>query len=92
LSDDLGARAARPATTALAIVCVVGWLVASAGAGPFGIWIALGGASIVLGAAVFVLDRAAARPPGAFGLLLLIEFFAGTWLLSAWCFRKAARA
>jgi hypothetical protein len=45
----------------------------------------------LIGAAVFVLDLGRGEPPGAFGLLLLIEFFAGTWVLSAWSFRKAAR-
>jgi hypothetical protein len=45
----------------------------------------------LIGVGVFALDVGAGDPPGAVGLLLLIEFFAGTWLLSAWCFRKAAR-
>ena len=31
------------------------------------------------------------EPPGAFGLLLLIESLAGLWFLSAWLFGKAAR-
>jgi membrane protease YdiL (CAAX protease family) len=39
---------------------VVAWLVASASAGALGIWLALGGASVALGIAIFVLDRAAA--------------------------------
>jgi hypothetical protein len=46
----------------------------------------------LIGVGVFLLDVARAEPPGALGLLLLIEFFAGSWLLSAWSFRKAARA
>jgi hypothetical protein len=44
-------------------------------------------AAIGIGAFIF---NANAEPPGRFGLLLLIEFFAATWLLSAWLFRKAA--
>ena len=46
----------------------------------------------LIGIGVFMLDLGAAEPPGAFGLLGLIEFFAVLWLLSAWCFRRAARA
>ncbi len=60
MSDDLGARTVRPTTTSLALACVVVWLVASASAGALGIWLALGGASVALGVAIFVLDRAAA--------------------------------
>lgn len=45
-----------------------------------------------IGIGVFLLDAGATEPPGRFGLLLLIEFFAGTWLVSAWFFRKAARS
>jgi len=44
----------------------------------------------MIGIGVFILDLGAAEPPGAFGLLGLIEFFAVLWLLSAWSFRKAA--
>jgi len=57
LSDDLRAGAR---TTSLAFACVVVWLVASASTGALGIWPALGGASVVLGVAIFVFDRAAA--------------------------------
>lgn len=46
----------------------------------------------LIGFGVFALDAGATEPPGRFGLLLLIEFFAGTWLVSAWLFRKAAQA
>ena len=49
-------------------------------------------AQAVSGIAVFVLDLAANEPPGALGLLLLIEAFALLWLLSASLFRRAARA
>jgi hypothetical protein len=45
-----------------------------------------------IGIGVFALDVASAGPPGAIGLLLLIEFFAGAWLLSAALFRAAARS
>ena len=60
MSDDLAARTLRPTTTPLALACVVVWLVASASAGALGIWLALGGASVALGVAIFVFDRAAA--------------------------------
>lgn len=51
-----------------------------------------GAIQALIGIAVFILDAGATEPPGRIGLLLLIEFFAGTWLLSAWLFRRAARA
>jgi hypothetical protein len=44
----------------------------------------------LIGIGVFLADLGAAEPPGA--LLGLIEFFALMWLLSAWCFRRAASA
>jgi len=59
LSDDLGASTVRSTTTSLAVACVVVWLVASASAGALGIWLALGGASVALGVAILVFDRAA---------------------------------
>jgi hypothetical protein len=43
-----------------------------------------------IGIGVFAFSAGASEPPGPFGLLLLIEFFAGMWLVSAWLFRKAA--
>ena len=46
----------------------------------------------LIGIAVFVLDLGASEPPGAAGLLLLIEGFAVLWLLSAWLIRRAAQA
>ena len=46
----------------------------------------------LIGITTFILGPGAAEPPGALGLLGLIEFFALMWLLSAWCFRRAARA
>lgn len=46
----------------------------------------------LIGVGVFLLDSGATEPPGRFGLLLLIEFFAAGWLVSAWLFRKAARS
>lgn len=45
----------------------------------------------IVGVGVFALNVGAAEPPGAIGLLLLIEFFAVTWFLSGWLFRKASR-
>jgi len=45
----------------------------------------------LIGVIVFILDLGRGDPPGAVALLVLIEFFAATWLLSAWCFRNAAR-
>ena len=58
MNDHLGAGTVRP-TTSLALACVVVWLVASASAGALGIWLALGGASVALGVAILVFDRAA---------------------------------
>ena len=46
----------------------------------------------LIGIGTFILHLSAAEPPGALGLLGLIEFFALMWLLSAWCFGRAARA
>lgn len=46
----------------------------------------------LIGIGIFVTDAGATEPPGRIGLLVLIEFFAGLWLLSAWFFRKAASA
>ena len=60
MSDDLGARTARPAKPSLALACVVVWLLASVSTGALGIWLALGGVSVSLGVAIFVLDRPAA--------------------------------
>jgi membrane protease YdiL (CAAX protease family) len=60
LNDDLGSGTVRPTTTSLALACVVVGIVASASAGALGIWLALGGASVALGVAIFVLDRATA--------------------------------
>jgi uncharacterized protein YbjT (DUF2867 family)/membrane protease YdiL (CAAX protease family) len=52
--------AAGPGTGPLALACVVAWAAASASAGSLGIWLAIGGAAVALGAAVWRLDRAAA--------------------------------
>lgn len=46
-------------------------------------------AQALVGIAVFAFNSGA-EPPGRFGLLVLIEFFAGLWFASAWLFRKAA--
>ena len=53
-SDDTRART-------LAIACIAVWVVAAATARLFGIWLAVGGAAIGLGAAVWILDGAQAR-------------------------------
>ena len=44
----------------------------------------------LIGVGVFLSEAGATEPPGRIALLL-IELFAGTWLLSAWLFRKAAQ-
>jgi hypothetical protein len=49
-----------------------------------------GAIQCAIGIGVF-LNNASAEPPGRIGLLALIEFFALTWFLSAWLFRKAAQ-
>ena len=83
MSEDLGARTARPTTTWFALACVVVWVVASASARVLGIWWALGGAAVALGVAVFVSDRAAAlrllRPSAR---LVLLGVAAG-WSMAA---------
>jgi hypothetical protein len=45
----------------------------------------------LIGAGVFTAGAGASEPPGPIGILLLIEFFAVAWLVSAWLFRRAAR-
>ena len=83
MSNDLGASATRPTTTSLALACVIVWLVASVSARALGIWLALGGASVTLGIAIFVLDRAAAlrllRPSAR----LVLIGAAGGWAMAA---------
>jgi membrane protease YdiL (CAAX protease family) len=56
-----GAPAKLATTTPLAIACMVVWFAAAASTGLLGIWLAIGGAAVGLGGAVFVLDHAAAR-------------------------------
>lgn len=48
------------------------------------------GAQALIGISVFTRGIAANEPPGAFGLLILIEGFAALWLASALLFGKAA--
>ena len=43
-----------------------------------------------IGIGVFLTDAGGSEPPGAIGLLLLIEFFALGWAVSAALFQKAA--
>ncbi len=45
----------------------------------------------LIGVGAFLFDAAKTEPPGPITLLLLIEFFAAAWLVSAWLFRKAAQ-
>jgi 4-amino-4-deoxy-L-arabinose transferase-like glycosyltransferase len=55
---------------------------------------AMTGAAIIqglIGAGVFTAGAGESEPPGPIGILLLIEFFAVAWLVSAWLFRRAAR-
>lgn len=52
---------------------------------------AAGVVQAAIGIGVFALSVASTEPPGAIGLLLLIEFFAAAWFVSALLFRKAAR-
>ncbi len=62
MNDGAAASTGRPSTTTFAIACAVVWLVASASARAVGIWLALGGAAVVLGAAILVREpRAALR-------------------------------
>ena len=83
MRDDLRASTAPPTKPSLALACVVVWLVASVSTGALGIWLALGGASVCLGVAIFVLDRAAAlrllRPSAR---LVLVGAAAG-WAMAA---------
>ena len=48
-------------------------------------------AQAIVGLVVFARGIAANEPPGALGLLMLIEGFAAMWLGSAMLFRRAAR-
>ena len=60
--DARGPAAARAGSSRyLPIACVVVWIVAAAGARVLGVWLAVGGAAIALGVAVWALDRNRAR-------------------------------
>lgn len=50
-----------------------------------------GALQAAIGVGTVAFSVVSAEPPSALGLLLLIEFFAGAWFLSAWLFMKAAR-
>lgn len=51
-----------------------------------------GAAQALFGAIVFAWGVGANEPPGPIGVLVIIEFLAGLWFLSAWLFGKAARS
>jgi hypothetical protein len=75
------------------LVAIAGAIVARFQAGGMARAMTIAGAlQAVIGVVIFALNVGAAEPPGPFGLLGLIEFFAGLWFLSAWLFRKAAGA
>ena len=58
---DSGGAPAKAGATSLALACAVVWVAAAASARPLGIWLAVGGAAVALGAAVWLFDRAEAR-------------------------------
>lgn len=62
MSRDRDGNAPPAGEAALALGCVVAWVAAAASARTVGIWQAMGGAAVVLGLAVLVRERAAARP------------------------------
>jgi hypothetical protein len=45
----------------------------------------------LIGVGTLITGWGSSEPPGIIELFILIEFFAGGWLVSAWLFRKAAR-
>ena len=62
MATRASAAAARAGSARLLpIACVVVWIVAAAGARVLGVWLAVGGAAIALGVAVWALDRNRAR-------------------------------
>jgi hypothetical protein len=46
----------------------------------------------LIGFGVLIAGWGTSEPPGIIRLFILIEFFAGAWLFSAFCFRKTALA
>lgn len=83
-AEVTGAARAESRSTSLALASVVVWLAAAASAGRLGIWLAIGGASVALGAAVLVFDRPAAtallRPSAT---LVLAGAIAGALMAAA---------
>lgn len=62
MAPDSAVAGATPAPRPLlALLCVAAWTGAASSAGPLGVWLALGGAALVLGAAVLLLDGASSR-------------------------------
>jgi hypothetical protein len=73
-------------------IAVTGALVARFEPGGMAVAMAAAAAAEALvGVIVLVGQLGAKEPPGMVGVLVLIGFFAVTWLLSAWLFRMAAR-
>lgn len=60
-ADSAGASATSEPRPLLALLCVAAWAGAASSAGPLGAWPALGGAALLLGAAVLLLDGASSR-------------------------------
>lgn len=46
----------------------------------------------LIGVGLLLTGWGSSEPPGLLGLFVLIEFFAVSWLVSAWCFGKAVAA
>ena len=74
-------------------IALIGSLIARFRAGGMALALTIAASfQALIGIAVVALDWGTSEPPGAFGLFVLIEGFAFLWLVSAWLFRKAARA
>ena len=77
------ASASSPRSRWLAPASTAVWLAAAALSGPFGIWPAIGGAAVALGAAVLLFDRALAKELLRPGSRLLLAGAAAGGLLAA---------
>jgi membrane protease YdiL (CAAX protease family) len=74
---------AKPAATSLALACAIVWLAAASSAGLLGTWLAVGGAAIGLGSAVFVLDASARRSLRPSARLAIVGAGAGGLMAAA---------